>query len=149
MTDQPTNGAQPLLDLADLAESRPFIRGADGKAYYLRTEGLGGLDHHRLMFLADRDNALLEKDPGTLTDEQRKQEEEGLSEMLELILDAPARVRKGIKGQHVRRLVRHFHNASDPDMRVYQEIQGLLAGALAAQEEMQATEPEESSTTES
>lgn len=135
---------KPLLDLSDLVDRRDFIIGPDGETYYLRTDGLSAIQHHRLLHITDRHDELFRQDK--LTAAESKELESLLSEMLGIILDAPAAVRKQIKGSKARELVRHFQRASQPDSEREQEImRALLAGMLQSQD----TEPDGSSTTES
>lgn len=131
------NGHEPLLDLSEITKNRPFIRDQESKPHFLKTDGLGAVDHHRLIHLLRRDDEFVQRDPDGLTAEEKKQETEGLDEMLSIVLDAPARVRKQIKGQHARRLVRHFQRASDPDIGAREQAEAammLMAQMLQGQE---------------
>lgn len=143
MTTADPEERKPLLDLSDLTDRRDYIIGPDGETYYLRTDGLSAVDQHRLMHCSEQHDALYSR--RDLTPSEKKQMESLLSEMLGIVLDAPAAVRKQIKGSHARQIVRHFQRASQPDELEQIRQLALLAEAL----QNQAQEPDASSTTES
>lgn len=106
-TEADTQERGPLLDLDELTAKRDYII-AGGERYFLHTEGLSAIDHHRLTHVVERHDELFAKAPGEMTDDERKELPLVTDEMLAIVLEAPAKVRKQIPGQKARELVRHF-----------------------------------------
>lgn len=144
--DQTVEEHQPLLNLDELADARDFIIVA-GTKYYLRTDGLGAIEHHRLIRCSERHDKLFDQDK--LTQAEQKEMNRLVEEMLDIVLDAPKDIRAKIGGDHARALVRHFQRASQPEAELVQQLlaQMALAGTQTTQE---TSEPEDQhSTTES
>lgn len=145
-------GHGPLLDLQEITAKRDYIIGPDGERYFLRTEGLSSLNHHRLTHVVERHDELFRIEPAKLTAAQAKELEQVTDEMLGLVLEAPAKIRKQIPGQKAREIVRHFQGGSQPDAGSLPGLLALLMGMAqtpAATAVIEGQETEESSTTES
>lgn len=138
---------KPLFDLSDLADKRDYIIGPDGETYYLRTDGLAAVPHYRLGHVVEQHDELMAKEE--LSPTEKKEMESLLDEMLGIVLDAPAAVRKQIKGSHARAICRHFHSASQPEAELLGQL-SAWAEAMQRQTQMETDQkPDGSSTTES
>lgn len=137
--DQQTDEPTPLLNLDELVDRRDFVQ-VGGEKYFLRTDGLGAIQHHRLIHCSERHDRLFEKD--TLTVKEQKEMESLVGEMLSIVLDAPKEVRSKIGGDHARALVRHFQRASQPEAELMQQLLAQMV-AETQNNNTETTEPEE------
>lgn len=150
-TETETDERKPLLDLDELTDRRDYIT-AGGKNYFLHTEGLSALDHHKLVHATERHDELFRIPPEKLTEPQAIELSERTDEMLALVLEAPASIRKKIPGNKARELVRHFQQGSQPDAANLPGLLALLMGMAqtpTATDVIEGQETEGSPTTES
>lgn len=131
----------PLLDLDELTKKRDYVVSKD-KRYFLRTDGLSPVNHHRFLHLAAADARLLQIEPKDLTGPQQKEMAQTLDELIEIVLDAPASVRKLIQGDKARGLVRHFQHESQPGAASSEGLMALVGALLAGQAMTPQTETE-------
>jgi hypothetical protein len=90
-TETKTDERGPLLDLQEITAKRDYIIGPDGETYFLHTEGLSAIDHHRLTHCVERHDELFAKKPEDMTAAEAKELSAVTDEMLGLVLEAPAR----------------------------------------------------------
>lgn len=136
----------PLLDLQEITAKRDYIIGPDGETYFLHTEGLSAIDHHRLTHCVERHDVLFAKTPDAMSAAEAKELSSVTDEMLGLVLEAPAKIRKQIPGQKAREIVRHFQGGSQPDAV---NLPGLLALLMGMAQTQAATDVIEGAETES
>jgi hypothetical protein len=146
-TETKTDERGPLLDLQEITAKRDYIIGPDGETYFLHTEGLSAIDHHRLTHCVERHDELFAKKPEDMTAAEAKELSAVTDEMLGLVLEAPAKVRKQIPGQKAREIVRHFQGGSQPDAVNLPGLLALLMGMAQTQAATDAIEGQETTET--